>query len=174
MYTEFDQMPETARVWVYQSDRPATAGEQADILFDARSFLTSWTAHKQDLRASGRFFHNQFLVLSVDESLNQASGCSIDKSVHFVQELEQRYGIRFLDRSRQAFLIEDTVRLVSLKDLKNAVYAGEIKPETPAFNHSVATVAELKTQWLLPAAQTWLARYFKSNAELGMRIVEKN
>jgi hypothetical protein len=163
MYIEFNQLPETARVWVYQADRPVTEGEQATILSDAQRFLTSWTAHSQDLRASCCFFYSRFLVLSVDESLNQASGCSIDKSVHFVQHLEQQYGIRFLDRSQQAFLIEETVRLVPLKDLKQAVSTEEITPETLAFNNAVATVAELNNRWLLPAAQTWLARYFKSN-----------
>jgi hypothetical protein len=162
MFIPFDQMPETSRVWVYQSSRPFSEAESSSIFADAETFLTSWTAHSQTLKASCQVAYHQFLILSVDEGYNAASGCSIDKSVHFVQDLETRYQTRFFERTLQAFLVQDSVQLIALKDLKQAVADEQISPETPAFHNLVETISQLNTHWIQPAGQTWLARYFKS------------
>ena len=47
--------------------------------------------------------YNRFIILIVDESHAGASGCSIDKSVHFMQQLEQEYGINLFDRFNLAY-----------------------------------------------------------------------
>lgn len=161
MLTEFDKLPTTARVWVYQANRPFSAPEENSILEKAQTFLASWTAHSQELKAAARIAHHRFVVLAVDESHNAASGCSIDKSVHFVQSLESQFTVSLFDRTKQAFLIGGDVRLIDLKDLKNAVESGEITGETLAFNNLVDNVGDLQNQWLQPASQTWLKRYFK-------------
>ncbi len=161
MFIDFNQLPETARVWVYQSNRTLTAAEQNSILENAKTFLVSWTAHNQALKASCQVFYHQFLVLAVDESHTEASGCSIDKSVHFVQSLENQYNTRFFDRTLQAFLVNNEVKMIPLNELKNAVSNGQLTFETIAFNNLVSTIAQLKAEWLQPAGKTWLARYFK-------------
>ena len=46
---------------------------------------------------------NRFLVVFVDEKIAQASGCSIDKSVHFVKQLEDEFHINFFDRTLIAY-----------------------------------------------------------------------
>jgi len=81
-----------------------------------------------------------------------------------VQSLEAAYAIRLFDRTLQAFLIDNAVTLMALNQLKPAVESGQITPESVAFNNLVNTVEQLKTAWLQPAGQTWLARYFKTKA----------
>lgn len=161
MLTDFDTLPSTTRVWIYQAARPLTEDEENSIFSAVKTFLVSWTAHSHELKAAARIAHRHFLVLAVDESHNAASGCSIDKSVHFVQSLESRFSVSFFDRTKQAFLVEGSVRLIDLKDLKNAVEGGKITSETLAFNNLADTIGTLQTQWLRPASQTWLKRYFK-------------
>ena len=161
MYIPFEQMPGHARVWVYQSVKPFDASTQAALVEALEQFSRSWDSHGIPLRASFRLLQDHFIVLAVDETAKDASGCSIDKSVHFVQQLEQRFGLNLFDRSQQAFLVDDRVKFVEVKNLKAQVQAGAIGPETPTFNTLVANVGQLDTEWLLPAAKGWLARYFR-------------
>ncbi len=162
MFVPFDQMSPSSRVWVYQSNRPFTEDEKNSILSEAKTFIETWTVHNQTLKASCQLFHGQFLVLAVDESLNAASGCSIDKSVHFVQALGGQYQANLFDRTLQAFLMEGELHLIALKDIKAAVEAGQINAKTPAFNNLVGTIEQLHSQWIQPAGKTWLSRYFKA------------
>src|ERR1700748_2929644 len=100
LYMQFSQ---NSRVWVYQADRKLSDKEtqQVQILLD--NFTTGWTAHNNQLKAKGEVRYNRFLILMVDESQAGASGCSIDKSVHFMQHIEQQLGIKLFDRFNLAY-----------------------------------------------------------------------
>jgi hypothetical protein len=161
MYIPFEQMPGHARVWVYQSVKPLDAAAQAALAEALQQFTGGWDSHGIPLRASFRLLNGHFIVMAVDETAKDASGCSIDKSVHFVQELKRRFGLNLFDRSQQAFLVDDQVKFVEVKNLKAQVQAGAIGPETPSFNTLVNTVGQLQTEWLVPAAKSWLVRYFR-------------
>ena len=81
-------LPDAARVWVYQSTRPFSEKETVVLKSQINGFVSEWTAHSQQLAAAGDVLMNQFIVLAVDEKQAGASGCSIDKSVHFLQSIE--------------------------------------------------------------------------------------
>ncbi|MFD2513917.1 hypothetical protein ACFSRY_08575 [Pontibacter locisalis] len=160
MYIPFDELPQHARLWIYQASRPLTEAEQSEIKPLLERFATEWSSHGKGLKASARLLYSQFLVLANNESETSASGCSIDKSVHFVKELEQRFSISFFDRTQLAFLKEGEVEQVSLSDLKSKVAAGEIKQDTLYFDTLVNTYGELQASWPRPAGASWLAKYF--------------
>jgi len=84
--TTYNILPDTTRVWIYQAQTPFTENKIAEIRQHISNFTTSWVSHNNQLRAFGDIYHNQFIVLMVDESLAGASGCSIDKSVHFIKQ----------------------------------------------------------------------------------------
>lgn len=125
-------------------------------------FLKAWAAHGQDLHASGKIEYDQFLIIATDESFNLASGCSIDSSVHFVQDLGSRYSIDFFDRSKLAFLQEESVNLIALNSLKGSIEQQVVKPDSLFFQNTVQTKGELKSNWLVKAGESWLKRYFKT------------
>lgn len=160
MYIPFSELPPQARLWVYQASRPLTPAEQAEIKPLLERFATEWSSHGKGLQASAELLHNRFLVLANNEDATTASGCSIDKSVHFVRELEQRYGLSFFDRTQLAFLQKDKIEVVPMQDLKSKVAAGEIDQNTLYFDTLVNTYGELRTSWPRPAGGTWLSRYF--------------
>ncbi len=160
MYIPFDQLPAQARLWIYQANRPLTAAEQDEIKPMLERFATDWSSHGKGLEASAELLHNRFLVLANNESATSASGCSIDKSVNFVRELEQRFGVSFFDRTRLAFLKEGEVQLVGMSELKNKVAAGEIDGNSLYFDTLVNNYGELQAQWPKPARASWLSRYF--------------
>ncbi|MGY3088372.1 hypothetical protein ACVWYF_001405 [Hymenobacter sp. UYAg731] len=167
MYVAFDQLPPEARVWIYQASRPLSGPEIVGVMPGLARFAEEWTSHGRSLLASGEFLHQQFLVIGLDEGVAGASGCSIDASVRFVAQLEQHLGVELLEKSRMAFLQTGTVQLLKRGELKAAVAAGTIGPDTFYFDNTLATKGELDTHWPRPADQTWLARYFVQEEKNG-------
>jgi hypothetical protein len=160
MYVAFDQLPATARVWIYQASRPLTSQETVSLLPTLARFAEDWTSHGHTLLASAEVLHQHFLVLGLDEAVAGASGCSIDASVRFVAQLEQHLGLELLDKSRLAFMQNGQVQLRDRHALKEAVANGTLAPATLYFDNTLATKGELDTQWPRPAGETWLKRYF--------------
>nr|WP_231403097.1 hypothetical protein [Hymenobacter guriensis] len=157
-------MPASARVWIYQANRPFTEAEIAAVQPALRQFAKEWTSHGRTLAASAEVLHGQFLVIGLDEAVADASGCSIDASVRFVRGLEEGLDIQLLDKARLAFLLDGQVQLLDRLALRAAVAEGRLQPDTPYFNNTVATYADLQQQWPAPARATWLARYFAAAA----------
>src|SRR5690606_13534361 len=89
--------------WIYQSSRNFTDEELLEIDQGLTSFLTEWTAHGSELQAGFEIRYKRFLVIGLDQNRAGASGCSIDASVHFIQQLEQRYQVELLDRMNVSF-----------------------------------------------------------------------
>lgn len=160
MYTPFEQMPDHARVWIYQADRTLSDAEKAEMEQHLKTFVDQWTVHSKDLKASAKVFPDRFVVISVDENHNMASGCSIDASVRFVQELEKHYNLSLFVRTDVAYLDGNVVKVAPAKSLKQQVTDGVITAETTVFNNLVTNINELNTKWQTPAKDTWLARYF--------------
>src|SRR6187401_1503982 len=102
MYIAANKLPMDSRIWIYQANRELTEGEINQVNETTCEFVESWTAHDKDLMASFEIRYNRFLILMVDEKSAGASGCSIDKSVHFVKSLEKKFNIDFFDRMKFA------------------------------------------------------------------------
>lgn len=160
MNVTFDALPPTARVWIYQANRPLTDAELAAVGPHLAQFAAAWTSHGATLRAAAEFRHRQFLIIGLDEAVAGASGCSIDASVRFVHELETALGLSLLDKAHLAFEGPAGLELLERRALKSAVAAGTLGLDTPYFDNTVATKAELDARWPAPAGRTWLARYF--------------
>lgn len=160
MYIPFDELPPQARLWIYQANRALSAQEQDEIKPLLERFATEWSSHGKGLQASADLLHDRFLVIGNNESATAASGCSIDASVRFVRELEQRLGVSFFDRSQLAFLEEGEVVTVPLTEMKTKVASGSINKDTLYFDTLVNNFGELQQAWPKPAGSSWLAKYF--------------
>lgn len=163
MFVDFDTLPAEARVWVYQANRPLNPKEQREIISFLSDFLENWTAHQQSLKASTKIMDNFFLIIGVDERFQAASGCSIDKQVHCIKQIEEKWKVSLLDHSQVAYLSEDKVKFVHFKKIKEAIIENAISPETLIFNKNIGTKKDLENVWLLPAQETWLKNYFQRN-----------
>lgn len=147
-----------SRVWVYQSNRLFSLTEALQLEKELEDFTAEWTSHGAAVKGAGYLFFGQFLILVADETAATVSGCSTDKSVHFIQSIEKEYGVQLLDRTTLAFLIKDKIQLLPLTQLPYAIEHGYIGPATLYFNNLVSTLAELQTQWILPSGRSWLAK----------------
>ncbi|WP_303309622.1 hypothetical protein [Hymenobacter sp. BT730] len=160
MFVSFQDLPSTARIWIYQANRPLTPAEEAAVQPLLQQFATDWTSHGRALQASAAFLYHQFLVIGLDEKVADASGCSIDASVRFVQGLEERLGITLLEKSTLAFLLDGQVHQLDRRELRAAVTDGRLQADTPYFDATITSHAALQKGWPAPASATWLQRYF--------------
>src|SRR5690606_33578902 len=111
-------------------------------------------------KAFGTLLYDQFLVLCADESKAVASGCSIDKSIAFVKNIEQRYGQPLLLRTNVAFLNQEgEIEVVSLDTLKAAYRSGRVVDSTVVFDNLVSTLGAFRTKWKTPLHASWLKRF---------------
>ncbi|MBC3788030.1 hypothetical protein [Spirosoma utsteinense] len=162
MWIDFDKLPDNARVWVYQANRPLLDSDINAINEALQPALSQWAAHGQALLASAKVIENRFVIVGVDEGYNLPSGCSIDSSVRTLRQLGESLSIDFFDRSAAIMTPEEMVQTIELPVLKTAVSTGIVTPETMVFNTLVKTKAEFLTNWHLRAGDTWLKRYFKT------------
>lgn len=160
MFIPFEEMPPSARVWIYQADRQLSEQEVNIIKSSSEAFLDQWAAHGSPLKSSFALYHDKFLVISVDESYNMASGCSIDASVSLIRNLEEKLGLSFFDRSKVAFLLNGEIFQGNMTDLKALISEGKISSDTITFNNLVDNIDKFKNEWKVPAGETWLKRYF--------------
>ena len=148
-----------SRVWVYTSDRPLTAPETTYAQAQLTAFCQQWTAHNQALLATAEVFENQFVLLMVDETQAGASGCSIDKSVHFLERLGQAIGADLFERMRFGWVdAEGVLRMSPREEFADLVKTGHIGNTTWVVNSLVQTKRELEEKWLMPFEHSWHRR----------------
>lgn len=160
MYVQFDLMPKDSRVWIYQADRKLGPNEVEWLSKCSNIFCEQWSAHGQELKTSYKVFYDQFLILTVDEEASLPSGCSIDSSVHLINQAQDKIGVSFFDRLKVAFMEDDDVITNPLAEIKTKIALGEISKSTSTFNNLVSTIGELETNWKVPVGESWLAKYF--------------
>src|SRR5690606_30441109 len=160
MYLPFNEMPETARVWIYQSSRKLTPEEKNYILQKLKGFCNQWNTHGMLMPTSFELLYDQFIILAVDEAGLGASGCSIDSSVRTLREIEQQLDVNLLDQGKISFINEGNVVISKLQEIKNYIQAGNLREETPIFNPLVNKKEDLSNKWLIPAKDSWLKKYF--------------
>jgi hypothetical protein len=154
------QFSENSRVWVYQADRELTSAETSDLEQQLADFATGWTAHNHQLKATAIVQYNRFIILVVDETQAGASGCSIDKSVRLMKELEGQYGINLFDRFNLAYREGNSIVSVPRERFEELIAENRITSETIVFNNVVQTLADLKTKWEVPFKNSWHAQLF--------------
>lgn len=164
MFVPFETLPDSARVWIYQSNRAFKPEEVNTISTALQAFTNNWTAHNQPLKTSFQVLHDYFIVLAVDEAHHEASGCSIDSSVHVIRQLSQQTGIDFFERTNVALLLDEKVRLIKLPELKQAYENGVWNSQTTVFDNTVLTKGDFEKRWKSHAGETWLKRYLSKAA----------
>lgn len=161
MILDLIALDDSSKVWIYQADRELSYDELDDIREELQTFLMQWTAHAQDLYCYGNVFHRRFLGLFVDESHASASGCSIDASVRFIEQMGAKLGVDFFGRMTYAYLQDDEVKTIDHAAMSDAYGQGQISDETLFFDNLVKTKHDFLKRWILPLSDSWHARFAK-------------
>lgn len=146
----YKNLSSDSRVWIYQSDREFSLEEIQKIKFLGEEFLKSWNSHGTVLQAAFEIFYNRFIAIFVDENHASASGCSIDKSVHFIKQIEKDFSVSLFDRMKIAFKEKEKIFLFHINELSNMLSQKVIHENTIIFNNTVSTKKEFETNWAIP------------------------
>ena len=153
----------SSRVWIYQADRVLTSEETTKIASEASDFVTEWSSHNRALKASAELVHQRFLVLIVDESQAGASGCSIDKSVHFVEKIGNDFNVNFFNRMLFSFIdAENKVQTVDKKTLNQLFQEGKINDDTLVFDTLINTYSVYNQDFVRKMKDSWHGKMIKS------------
>ncbi|WP_411767650.1 ABC transporter ATPase [Winogradskyella sp. A3E31] len=161
MLVEFDKLPDESRVWIYQANRSFTEDEIVEIKHKLSEFLTQWTAHGQDLQAGFNIVYKRFIAIALNQSLNTATGCSIDASVRFIQQLEKEYNVDLMDKMNVSYKQGEYIAYKPLLDFKKMAKQKAVSKNTIVFNNLVNNIAEFKENWEVPASESWHSRFIK-------------
>jgi hypothetical protein len=160
MYIPFDNLPEESRIWIYPSNRKFSDEEVSEIEKKLEDFINNWSAHGSALEASFTIKYSRFIIIAINQEVHQATGCSIDSSVAFIQSLEQKYGVDLLDKMNVSFKQGEFITYKPLLDFKKLAKDRSVSENTIVFNNLVNTIAEMKESWEVPASDSWHSRFF--------------
>ncbi|RNL95108.1 ABC transporter ATPase [Sinomicrobium pectinilyticum] len=161
MYIPFNELPETSRIWIYQANRSFTEEELTEITARTEAFLKEWTAHGAALQAGFEIKYKRFLVIGLNQDVHTASGCSIDASVHFIQQLEKDYNVDLLDKMNVSYKQGDFVAYKPLTEFKKMAKDRAVSGKTIVFNNLVSNKQEYEEHWEVPAEESWHSRFIK-------------
>jgi predicted HTH domain antitoxin len=159
MYVDFKELPNESRIWIYQSNRPFTEEEVMQLNEEVAQFLKQWTAHGANLNAGFEIKYKRFIIIGLDQSQQGATGCSIDASVHFIQELEKKYEVDLLDKMNVSFKQGEFIAYKPLIDFKKIVKNRSVSPKTIVFNNLMNTKEEYLHEWEIPLEESWHNRF---------------
>jgi len=159
MHVDFKELPLESKIWIYQSNRPFTPEEIQEIEPKLDQFIGEWTAHGATLNAGYEIRYRRFIIIGLDQSQQGASGCSIDASVHFIQELEKKYEVDLLDKMNVTFKQGEFIAYKALIDFKKIVKNRSVSPKTIVFNNLVNTKDEYLHDWEIPLEESWHNRF---------------
>jgi len=138
----FPELPDHSRVWLYLADRKLDSTELLFAHEKLQDFLSTWKAHGKSLNCNGTIIYSQYLILSVNEDIESASGCSIDSSVRFVKMLGNELHVDFFNRLNVlAFLNENETQTTN--------YFDATKGNIPYLNPLIQTLGELRENWII-------------------------
>lgn len=155
-----------SRVWIYQSNRVLKPQELAQLNTTLNTFTKEWTAHNQQLKAYHEIKYNRFMVLIVDETQAGASGCSIDKSVRLMKEIESEFDLNLFDRFNMAWKEGEEIQSGNREEFEQKIKEGKINSETIVFNNLMPDYANYLENWETPFSNSWHSKVFKLESVL--------
>ena len=130
MIIDFKNIPDDSRIWIYQSSKDLSDSDIKIIDNKTTLFLENWKAHGNELQASYLIKERRFLIIAVNEKFNPIGGCSIDYSLQLVNDISTTINLNLLDRLSVNYRLENNIKSISLRDLKNKIKNKSFSPET--------------------------------------------
>jgi hypothetical protein len=141
----FDSLPDSARVWIFGSDKRLSDDAAEALMRDVGDHLAEWKAHGEPLTVGSQLLDERFLVVAVDQSTAGASGCSIDGLFRVLQTVQSKLGLNLVGGGRLFYRDrQGEVQCAPRADLDELRASGAITPDTVVFD---TTITDLGTFW---------------------------
>lgn len=154
----FDALPDNARIWIFGADKPLTGAVVDTMLAEVDSYLDRWKAHGFPLRAAREWRDDRFLIIGIDPTAEQASGCSIDGLFRSLQQLQKSIGAQLVGGGRVFYRDgSGATHSVARDEFSSLTSSGRIGPKTPVFDTSITQLDAWKSKFEQPLAESWAA-----------------
>jgi hypothetical protein len=153
---DFSSLPDDARVWVFAAADPVRGAAADTLLARVDAFLATWAAHGVPLRCARDWRDDRFLAVGVDQSVEGASGCSIDGMFRTLHGLESTLGTTLLGGGRVYW--RDDAGAVQVSDRESFGRQAGGDATRPVFDTTVTTAAGWRARFERPLAESWHAQ----------------
>ena len=155
---DFDSLPDSARIWVYGSDRTIELEKETQLLEAVDDFLGRWAAHGVPLHSARRWDEGRFLTIGVDSTRECASGCLSDGLYRTLKSLEPALSAQIVTSGLVYYRDKDgKINAVSRDEFGSRATKGEITGDTEVFDLSVTDLNEWNSRFRSRAADSWHA-----------------
>ena len=161
MVVTFDKISDDSRIWIFQSNQLISNIDIESLEKKIDAFLSSWTSHGDQLMVASKIKYNLFIIIALDESCSTASGCSIDKLVNFIKNIENEYQISLLDRLDLSYRDKNKISVLRLDDFKRKILEKKINNDTIVFNNLINLKSDLNDNWEIPLNRSWHQKLIK-------------
>jgi len=154
--TDFIEIDNQAKAWVYTSNQEFTETQVADIEKYAQVFLSQWDSHGKLVKGAFQIINNRFIAIFADTEGDTMCGRAQDGSVKFIQELEQILGLQLMDRMLVAINQNGKIETLPFIELRRKLKSEEIPSSTLFYNGLITSKAEFLSDWERPIEGSWL------------------
>tara|TARA_Y100000741_G_scaffold202343_1_gene153858 strand:- start:283 stop:765 length:483 start_codon:yes stop_codon:yes gene_type:complete len=159
MYVSFNLLPPNAKVWIYQSDSNLSNTDVELIEKEVKFFLNNWSSHNKEIESSFEIRYNRFLIIGLNENINSASGCSIDKSVNFIKNLQSILKVNFLNRLDVAYKIGNEINSISLLEFQTMIRENKLSKDSIIYNNMIDTKKLYLNNWETTIEKSWHKKF---------------
>jgi hypothetical protein len=160
-YSQFKSFPDDARVWVYGFERDLDDQDKKDLQDGLNRFMGEWNSHGNPVTGGFEIVNDRFLLVS-GYMPGGISGCSIDGSVNQVRSIGEKMGLSRSSGDTIYYRDSDgIIQTATRAEFQQMATDGEIASETPVFDLTISTVADLKNKGIEnPFRSSWHSRVF--------------
>ena len=126
MLVSFESLPKNSRIWIFPSSEEIDFRTKVKIRERLVKFISDWTSHNKNIQASFELPYNRFIVIALNQNLQNASGCSIDALMNLIQIFEKEFNMILLDRMN--VLYRDKSKNINYLTLKDFVKTVNLNP----------------------------------------------
>ena len=160
MLVSFNEICDSSRIWIFQSDLKIENNKIELIKNELEKFLVQWSSHGKELKSSFEIKYNLFIIIAVDGSVNNASGCSIDTLTNFIFDIQSKTDLNFFNRLAIAYKLNDKTCINSMSKIKEMIKTNEFFSDTIVYNNLVKTKKEYIDAWETLAINSWHKNLF--------------
>ncbi|MGZ8457403.1 MAG: hypothetical protein ACXWZ4_12460 [Gemmatirosa sp.] len=155
----FASLPDDARVWVFAAADPVRGAAADALLARVDQFLEAWAAHGVPLRCARDWRDDRFLAVGVDQSVEGASGCSIDGMFRALRGLESTLGTTLLGGGRVYWRdAGGAVQMAERDAFATRAAVTDTTDALPVFDTTVTTARDWRTRFERPLRDSWHAQ----------------
>ena len=159
MYVSFNLLPPNAKVWIYQSDRNLSNIDIELIEREVKLFLNNWSSHNKEIESSFEIRYNRFLIIGLNENINSASGCSIEKSLNIIKDLQSLLEVNFLNRVDVDYKTGNDINSISLSEFQTMIREKKLSKDSIVYNNMIDSKQSYINNWETKIENSWHKKF---------------